>query len=137
MKHKGSVAEFGRQRNRELLSNFKSVIGSQVSIDLDAAFREVVSMPASRFWVSEPRASIVVNDMMRGVSISGMNPEKRDMFREIFRRVELIRRDEKVSVSEAVFRVVNSEAPRFYLTPGTARVIIYRLRKMQREGGEL
>lgn len=92
-------------------------------------FQLVADSPASRFWVSEQRAAIVVSRMLAGKPLSRMRVNKREMFEEIFRRF-LILRDEnpKKSIFELTAIVVNQPAPKFYLTPRTVGEFIYRIK---------
>lgn len=75
-------------------------------------------MPAPRFWVSEARAAAIMGKMMSDEKyVEGMNEEKREMYREIYRRFSKIRRQcPEMSISDIVFDVVNEEAPRSYLS---------------------
>lgn len=67
--------------------------------------------------------------MLKGNRIESMNTKKREMYHEICRRVKRILEEEPgITLTEATFRVVNSPAPEFYLTPKSARAMIYRLR---------
>lgn len=126
MKKIGSVCEFINDRNRELVSAYFESIRRLKSTEEQCCFRAAASSPASRFWVSERRATEVINKMMRGESIAKMSGTKRKMFVELFRRVrEYIDTHPGSSVPDATFAAVNSPAPEFYLTPGSARVIIY------------
>lgn len=94
-------------------------------------FRHVVEMPAQQFWVSVPRAAVVVTAIMRGDSLSSMRENKREMFFEIHRRVlELRKKCPDWSMSRLVREVVCQPAPKFYLEPGSARVLILKERKL-------
>lgn len=129
MKKKGSVADFTPQRNDELLKAFRNQMYMLGSLPIAELFNRAAMSPASRFWVSEHRALVVISRMLKGDRILTMNPKKREMFFEIFHRVSRILEDEPgLTLTEAVFRAVNSPAPQFYLTPKSARTMIYRLR---------
>ncbi len=129
MKKKGSVVEFTQQRNEELLSAFREQLSFLGELPLEQIFTRASLSPASRFWVSERRAMVVMSHMMKGDQLLSMNQKRREMFYEIFRRVkELMRLEPSLTLTEASFRAVNSPAPEFYLTPKSARVLIYRLR---------
>ncbi len=129
MKKKGAVSDFGKQRNEELRRAFKAQLHLIGEIPTAELFARAARMPASRFWVSERRAAEVVSKMLKGDRLPGMNPKKREMYMEIFLRArEHLRREPEITVTEATFRAVNSPAPEFYLTPKSARVIIYRIR---------
>lgn len=110
---------------------FRKIIICADNIRLDTIAHKVVNMPAPRFWVSDKRAAIVVAAMTKGhAPLAQMNSTKRDMYLEIYRRtMALMRRIPGISLAEAVAEVVSSPAPRFYLTPGSARIIYYRSRR--------
>ncbi len=129
MKKQGSITEFGHQRDQELLNAFKSQLHLLGSIPLQEVFHRAALQPSTRFWVSERRAAAVISRMLKGDKILSMNPKKREMFYELFRRVKRVREDYPgITLTEAAYRAVNSPAPEFYLTPKSARVMIYRLR---------
>ena len=129
MKKTGSSIEFSAERDSEIMERFSQRLSQRRGID-PSIYKEVVEMPASRFWVSEPRAAYVVGKSLKGYDFSGM-------FEEITRRVRrIIKDDPGVTIASAVFQVVNSEAPRFYISPETAKSIIYRVgRERRRSGG--
>ena len=129
MKKKGAVSDFTKQRNEELKNAFKAQLYLLGTIPTEELFTRAAKMPASRFWVSERRAAEVISKMLKGGMMFGMNRKKREMYIEILIRVkEEMRREPGITVTEATFRAVNSPAPEFYLTPKSARVIIYRIR---------
>lgn len=129
MKKKGAVSDFTKQRNEELKNAFKAQLHLLGTIPTEELFTRAAKMPASRFWVSERRAAEVISKMLKGDMMFGMNRKKREMYVEILIRVkEEMHREPGITVTEATFRAVNSPAPEFYLTPKSARVIIYRIR---------
>ena len=92
-------------------------------------FELVAESPASRFWVSEERAAIVIAAMEAGKPLTRMRRNKREMFEEIFRRYLALRdlHPDK-SLFELVSIVVHQPAPKFYLTPRTVGEFIYRIK---------
>ena len=117
MKHKNNICEFASERSELLLQNFRASIARQSVISAKRAFKEAVDSPAPRFWVSEARALRVISMMMKGEDpTAGMRPEKQKMFKEIFRRVSKIKKENPdLPLGDIVFEVVNSEAPQSYL----------------------
>lgn len=89
-----------------------------------------VEAPAPRFWVSEVRALTVIRRMLAGEDVTaGMNPEKKEMYLEICRRVRKAMKEETgLKLADAVFDVVNNPAPRSYLSVERAKKIIYKRR---------
>lgn len=130
MKPIGSKFEYENDRNNNLMDVYHTLISSRTTIRLRELMVEVVNSPARRFWVSEERAAIVISAMMRGNKLSKMNRMKREMFTEIYNRVVGMRKENpSLSISEATFIIIRQEAPKFYLTPGSAKVIIHRIKK--------
>lgn len=130
MKKIGSVSDFGSQRDQELWQAFRRAIANSGVVSSEVLFEMAALSPASRFWVSERRASEVMGAMIRGISISYMSPMRREMYQEIFRRfIEYRSRRPRASIYEATFAAVNSPAPKFYLTPKSVKIIIYNFRK--------
>lgn len=129
MKKLGSVSEFKEQRDQELLKAFKNQLHLLGVVETNQLFVRASKCKASRFWVSEHRAGVVVSQIYKGSRLERMNPTRRRMYFEIYRRVKELRdADPTMTLSEAVFQVVNSPAPEFYLTTKSARAMIYRLR---------
>jgi hypothetical protein len=128
-KHFGSIMEFTRQRNEDIMRAYRSQLARTGYILMPEIFRLVAESPAKRFWVSEERAAVEVARMLAGKPFLRMRPNKREMFEEIFRRY-LMLRDEypDKSLFELVSMVVNQPAPKFYLTPRTVGEFIYRIR---------
>lgn len=129
MKHNGCTSECGEERDDDFMCAYRKQIESRRVVVLAEVFRAIVDMPSRRFWVSEERAAIVVAGMMRGATLDKMRPQKREMFQEIHRRtLRMMNEHPGLSLSEAVGRVVRQPAPRFYLTPQSARIIFYRIK---------
>lgn len=130
MKKKGSVSEFGEERDRELVRCFRKRLGEVRVIDLDKIFAEVAAHPAPRFYVSEFRASVVVRHHLRHGEWNVKDGKRREMFCEIEKRLlSLRKRCPDLSFEEAMVEVINSEAPEFYLTPRSCRTLIYNILK--------
>ncbi len=130
MKKIGSVAEFGPQRDRELLAAFKAQLHNLGHLPLKEMFRRAAETKTSRFWVSERRAAIVISSMLKGDRLEYMSPKRREMYYEIFKIFKKIRlRSPEMTIYDAAYEAVNSEAPEFYLTPKSAKVLIYRARR--------
>lgn len=130
MKNKGCGFEYAEERDNDLMRAYIEQIDSCGEIFLPSIFKRVVKMPSKRFWVSCERASIVIAEMVRGNKLTSMRPTKRAMFEEIYRRVmNLKRMHPEKTISQLVFDVIQEPAPQFYLTPGSAKVIVCKIRK--------
>lgn len=128
MRKKNAIFPYTEQRNAELFATYKILITETPHIYMPDLLRAVVAQPCSRFWVSEERATIVVSSMMRGEFMT-VGLEKADMYREIYRRATAMKTamPEK-TLAYIVGYVVNTSAPRFYMSPGHASRIINSLR---------
>lgn len=130
MKTKGCDFEYTDQRDKELIKTYRNQLENCDKIHLPDILAKTVNSPSSRFWVSESRAAIIIGKMFRGESIQGMKPMKIEMFTEIFNRAKRLRALEpKRSLNDLVCEIVNTPAPKFYLTPESAKIIICRIKK--------
>lgn len=136
MKKPHSVSDFSEQRTRVLMQDFHEALFADSQHTLNKAFSDAAAgKGAPRFWVSETRALTVVRRMLGGEDpTAGMYGGKREMYREIFRRVtaEIEKRPGEPLVS-IVFDVVNSPAPSHYISPSRLRTIVYEEKKRRRE----
>lgn len=129
MKYFGSILDFTRERNADLMRVYRNKLAEASTIVMPVIFALVAESPASRFWVSEERAAIVISAMAAGKPMPRMRSSKREMFEEIYRRyVALRERHPDRSVYELVTTIVNQPAPKFYLTPRTVGEFIYRIK---------
>lgn len=130
MKNCGSIFEYEQERNADLMRAYREAIGECSHIRLSDMMRRVVNKPSRRFWVSEERAAIVMSNMARGDTLDNMRPLKREMYQEIYRRV-MERKAERPddSLYQLTFDVVRQPAPKFFLTPASAEVIICKIKK--------
>lgn len=131
MKHKGAKMEYSDERICDLMRAYDEYISSCDYIRMPEVYNTIVNMPSQRFWVSDIRAALVVSAMMRGeAKLDEMWPLKKEMYKEIYRRV-LVLRDEhpELSTSELCSIVVAQPAPKFYLTPGSAKMMVCKARK--------
>lgn len=129
MKYFGSILDFTKQRNADLMRVYRDRLAEASIIVIPVIFQLVADSPASRFWVSEERAAIVISAMAAGKPMPRMRSNKREMFEEIYRRYLLMRKDyPDKSVYELVTKIVNQPAPKFYLTPRTVGEFIYRIK---------
>lgn len=133
MKHKGNTTDYAAERDGTLLKEYRDALARASRIRLADITREVAESPAPRFWVSEERAYAVIRKMEAGESIDGMIAERRRMFRELHRRYREEReKNPRLSPLAVVAKIVNSPAPRHYLTPRTVGELIYRAKKKRR-----
>lgn len=121
--------DFTRERNNDIMRAFREQLALANYIIMPVIFEKVAESPAKRFWVSEERAAVEVARMLVGKPFSRMRANKREMFREIFRRYIALRdlHPDK-SLLELVSVIVHQPAPKFYLTPRTVGEFVYRIK---------
>lgn len=130
MKHNGAVMEYAGERMHDLMRAYDEYISSCEYISMPDVYAKIVNMESSRFWVSDIRATQVIYAMMRGVQLKRMRPLKREMFEEIFRRVMALKKKRpELTVRNCCAIVVAQPAPKFYLTPGSAKIMVCKARK--------
>lgn len=130
MKPHGSHFEYEALRNDNLMTVYHEIIVKANYVRMPDIYEMVANSPSRRFWVSEERAAIVVSAMMRGDKLKKMRPLKREMYNEIYNRAMRLREKyPELPVSQLVAKVVEQPAPKFYLTPGSAKVLICKIRK--------
>lgn len=130
MKSFGSVLAFTRERNAALLKAYRQQVESASFIRLNEIGQKIVNSPSPRFWVSEERAAAVVSAIMRGKPVlDTMRPTKREMFEEIHHRVVALKtKHPNWHLSELVYEVVNSPAPKFYMEASSALERLFKIR---------
>lgn len=139
MRKQNSTAEFEAERRKFLIDTFRRVIAGQSQVAIENAFRTTAGLPAPRFWVSEARAAAVIGKMISGEVRPGCSPEedmfeqKSEMYREIYRRFMKIRLQQPArTICDIIFEVVNSPAPKSYISWHRVRTIIYKERRRLR-----
>lgn len=129
MKKLGSVIEFTRQRNDDLMRAYRIQLALVPHIVMSRLFELVALSPSTRFWVTEERAAHIVSLMLEDKPLPYMRDNRREMFEEIYRRfLSERRRRPHASLHALVCDIVCGPAPKFYLTPRTVGEIIYRIR---------
>ncbi len=132
MKHLGNKYEYERQRDENLMRVYRALLsGAPADMPQSDIYQLLVHTPCERFWVSEERAIRVISKMETAyhATLRHMSAQKRRMYREIYHRSSHLMEQKGMSRREAVCEVVASPAPEFYLTPGSAEVILCRIKK--------
>ena len=127
---KGRFFEYRDERNADLLCVFREcVMNSPADESMEEVYQRMVNSKSTRFWVSEEQASKVVSYMMKGNKIDYMSDNKRKMFEEIYIRVMKMREENpNIRLFRLVEIIVSQEAPCFYMTSGSAKVIISQIK---------
>lgn len=129
MKQLGTTFEYEKERNRDLIRAYRICMDAYPGLPFYHLCKKISDMPASRFWVSEERAAIVISHISKGEEFL-LTPLKKEMYNEILRRVQAIQqREPDRAVSDIVFEVVNQPAPKFYYSAASVREMIYRIKR--------
>lgn len=130
MKSIGDKAEYIPARNKDLYEVYKRKVSETRQIRLLDVLGEVVKSPAKRFYIGERQAQVAVTSLLNGRPVPGVRPERRRMYDEIYRRcLDAMSGGRAVPLAELVREVIAQPAPEFYLTPGSAKVILHYIRK--------
>lgn len=123
--------EYSRERLDDLMRAYDEYLSSCDYIRMPEVYERIVNMPTKRFWVSDIRASLVISAIIRGEDkLSDMWGTKREMYEEIYNRVLALReRYPETGISELCAIVVAQPAPKFYLTPGSAKQMVCKAKK--------
>lgn len=125
-----STLEYAEERITALMEEYDRYIASCDYIRMSDVFAHIVNQPCPRFWVSDIRAAVVIARMFKGDALLGMRQSKREMFHEIFSRVCRLREmHPSSSIFQLVAEVIAQPAPKFYLTPGSAKIMVYKAKK--------
>lgn len=123
--------EYSKERSDDLMRAYDEYIASCDYICMTDVYKKIVDMPSRRFWVSDLRATLVISGMMRGnAHLEKMCQSKREMYEEIYSRVlSLIERYPDKPIPKLCAMAVIQPAPKFYLTPGSAKILVCKARK--------
>lgn len=132
MRHKGSDSEFKELRDNEILALYRKYLNESPSIVVSRMLVDIVNSPSSRFWITEQRAAIVLGQMKRGETFPDAYPQKRAMYRELYRRAQRIWADyPDMSVYSVASMVVEQPAPSFYMSTTLCNLIISRAKRRE------
>lgn len=129
LKKIGSVCDYIEQRDKELYHTYRNALASTQTIRLDELLSKVINSPTSRLWLSEYRAAEVVKEFIRNDGKCKHHQKRSEMYNELWRRYTKRRKQRpNDSFDNIIFDIVNSPADSFYLTIGSAKVIICKIR---------
>ena len=129
MKKIGSVCDHINDRDKELYHRYREALATAQTIKLDDILLSVIHSRTSRLWLSENRAAEIIKSFIRADGKFKPNPKRAEIYNEVWRRYRRLRsKRPNDAFSDIVFDVVNSPADSFYLTIGSAKVIICKIR---------
>ena len=129
MKKIGNVCDYINDRDKEIYHRYREAIATAQTIKLDDILLSVIHSRTSRLWLSENRAAEIIKSFIRADGKFKPNPKRAEIYNEVWRRYRRLRsKRPNDAFSDIVFDVVNSPADSFYLTIGSAKVIICKIR---------
>lgn len=144
MRKKGSYFELKNEMERDLIRVYREKLAEMLgNSSMDEIFHAVALSGASRFWVSEERAVAVIaamkknddgeklpQELFTGKYLRRLSPTKRRMYAEIYSRVEERQKaNTQESLHRAVEKTIQQQAPSFYLTEGTVKTMVYKIKR--------
>lgn len=138
MRKAGDVFAFTEQRDMDLLSAYQRQISRQLQlygrINATGLIQKVINSTASRYWVSSERASVVINKLEKGESISYMKPNKIRFYSELYKEFCSYREKHPGMPKKHIVEiVVTYPAPCFGMTQRVASNIIRKMRRKCQE----
>lgn len=126
MKTSKGRCDYTESRDKELRRAFIERLGKNGKM-IKEVMAEMVDVPAPRFYINEERAYTYVRHLRRsGCPDEIRSPTLRRMLAVIVRRVDILMAFRpELSLREAVYEVVNSPAPSFFLSPLSIRTMLY------------
>ena len=113
-KYNGSKLECSEERINALMVEYDRCIMSCSVVRRHEIFKKIVNSPCSRFWVSGFRAAVVMAGIMRG---------------DDRRVLELQKRHPDYSLYRLACLAVLQPAPKFYMSPSSAKIMFYKAKK--------
>ena len=118
MPGKRSCYEYKHRVLCEILTKYREATAETLFINMNRVIHRVKNSEYSRFFVSEDRAIRVIQKMIHSNGECPIKtPSSQEMYREIYQRViHQISKSPEISLEDVVTNVVNSPAPKLYLS---------------------
>lgn len=123
----GDLMIFGAQRINDMMCAYNRIIAEVEFISMNEVYKRIANEPAPRFYVSPERAACVVACVLAGGCIDDMRQRKREMYLEITQRAKMlgaVHGMKMLKLRDICAMVVKQEAPKFYMSPGSIKVMI-------------
>lgn len=131
MSTKGRKYESIDERNQCLWEAYKLVLHrAPAPLKTSDIYRMAVNMPCPQFWISSEQAAKIISAIeRRRINIDSLSVTRKDMIEMIMYRVGEMRKESPgMPLRQCIEEVVYSPAPRFFLTPKSAKTILHRYR---------
>lgn len=134
MRHKGSLSQLSKGRNKDLYENFCNLTKRHLNlygrVCKTLILAQLVNMPAKRYWLSSERAYSVISQIRKG--ILNVNPKKTvcRLYYSLYDDFEKYKREHPdMPDTRIAEEVVQLPAPCFGLEPRVAGIIIRKMSK--------
>lgn len=96
-------------------------------------FSKVANSEAKQFYVSPEEATRIISRINQGQDTGIKNIERREMYYDIHKKfLELKNEYPAITVKDAIYRIIYSPAPRFYIRPNSLKVLFHHILKRKR-----
>jgi len=126
--------DFIQERDRDILDAYNRVLKD---FGIEARyksrreiFEKVSESKARQFYVSPEEATRVVSKLVNGKDIGIKNKDKVRMYRDIYSRYLSVKDIHPcITLKDAIFDIIYSEAPSFYIKPNSLKVLFHYIQK--------
>lgn len=130
MKRTGSSMEYSQERMKHVMQLHDEYIATAKYIRMNDLYAYITQSATPRFFVSEERTVTVISCMMRGMKLKRMRPLKKEMFREIYKRVITLKKlHPQWTIRQLCAEAIRQPAPKLYLTEGSIKIMVCKIRK--------
>lgn len=132
VRRKGSVSEFTERRNRDLYAQYCALVKRQLQlygrVNKAALLKQVVNMPASRYWLSPERGYSIVTKIKRGELTTPLTRNKRLLYMALFEEYMVYKEHHPNTPDSHIMGIITEHpAPCFGLEPRVAGFIIKKM----------
>lgn len=134
MRHKGSLSQLSKGRNKDLYDNFCRLTKRHLSlygrVSKTLLLTQLVNAPARRYWISSERAYSVISQIRKGTL--GVKPEKNicRLYYALYDEFKVYKREHPdMPDTRIAEEIIHHPAPCFGLEPRVAGIIIRKMSK--------
>lgn len=129
MRKIGATFELKERKEKELLATFRENLYNMLGRPFREIMQATITSPSSCFWVSEERATDVIEDLLKGKHVVFKRDTSRRMYEEILARVvRMQKHNPEMPLRTIIRKVIEQPAPEFYITPESAHILLHYLR---------
>lgn len=129
--------DFMKERDCDILNVYDKVLkefgNSARYQSKQEIYSKVTNSQAKQFYVSPEEAMRIISRINKGQDPGIKNPERREMYYDIHKKfVEIKNEYPAITVKDAIYRIIYSPAPRFYIKPNSLKVLFHHIQKRRR-----